>query len=233
MSKLVLARHGESRWNLSNRFTGWVDVPLSKNGIQEAHDCARQLNGINFDVAFTSELERAHGTLIIILSEQNRTGIFQHEGGKAFYEWTCESNRCSIDDIPIYSSELFNERYYGDLQGMIKDEAVKQFGKEQVFRWRRGYKDKPPNGESLEQAYKRMQPYYEARIEGALQEGENVLMVGHGNTLRAIMKRLEHISDEDIPFLDLPEGTPIFYDYEKGKYVCQNPESYSFNRPLR
>lgn len=233
MSKLVLVRHGESRWNLSGRFTGWVDVPLSKNGVQEAADCAKRLNGTNFDVAFTSNLERAHATLILILSEQDRTGVFQHEGEKSFYEWTCDSNRCSIDDIPIYKSELLNERYYGDLQGMMKEEAVKKYGKEQVLRWRRGFRDAPPKGESLEEAYERVLPYYNERIERALKEEKNVLLVGHGNTLRAIIKHLEHISDEEIPFLDLPEGTPIFYTFAEGECTCQNPESLTFNRPLR
>ncbi len=234
MSKLVLVRHGESLWNLHNRFSGWVDVPLSESGIEEAVECSTQLNGTKFDVAYTSELERAHATLNVILAQQIRTGVFQHEGGSDFYTWKCKSNQCTIKDMPIYSSELLNERYYGGLQGMKKTVAEKEYGKEQVFKWRRGYFERPPGGgESLEDAYKRMLPYHKKHVEKSVTQGKNVLLVGHGNTLRALMKHLEKISDEDMPFLDLPHGKPIVYSYKRKKWICENPDAYSFNRPLR
>lgn len=233
MSQLVLVRHGESRWNLENRFSGWVDVPLSESGIEEAVICATELNGTKFDIAFTSKLERAQSTLVIALAQQHKTGVFQHEGESKYYKWTCDSNRCSINDIPVYSSELLNERYYGDLQGMRKDDAAVQYGEIQLMKWRRGYDAKPPKGESLKDTYKRMLPYHKRRVEKAVMEGMNVLLVGHGNTLRALMKHLENISDKDVPFLDLPHGRPIVYSYKRKKWRCETPEAYSFNRPLR
>lgn len=233
MSKLVLVRHGESRWNLDNRFTGWVDVPLSVNGIREAQLTAKKLKGISFDVAFTSKLTRAQSTLLIILSEQNRTGVFQHIGEGEYYKWTCASNRCSIHDIPILTDKRLNERYYGLLQGMDKKEAQKRYGQEKLFLWRRGYALRPPKGESLKQTFERVYPYFNKKILKRVKKGDDVLLTAHGNTLRAIMKKLEGISDKDIPFLDLPKGKPIMYEYKHGKCICMNPEDYSFKRPLR
>jgi len=235
MSKLVLIRHGESRWNLSNCFTGWADIPLSEAGIEEAKLCASELNGTKFHVAFTSELERAHATLLMILAQQHRTGVFQHETGKRkmYYQWQCNSNHCSKDDMPIFTSERLNERYYGKLQGMNKDDARKKYGDKRVYTWRRTFKGKPPAGESLEEVYKRMIPYFKKRLQTAVMDGQNVLLVGHGNTLRVLIKFLNDIADEDMPLLDLPFGKPITYSYKRKCWCCENPEAYSFNRPLR
>lgn len=233
MSILALVRHGESRWNLSNRFTGWVDVPLSERGIKEAERCAKQLKQYNFDVAYTSELIRAQATLTIILARQNRTGIFQHAGEKKFYAWTCESNRCSINDIPIYTSELLNERYYGMLQGMVKTEAVKKYGAEKVLAWRRGFRERPPKGESLQDVCGRITPYVEGTILHALKSKKNVLLAGHGNTLRGVMMHVNGFTEADIPFVDLPESKPILYEYARGKMTCLTPDAYNYERPLR
>lgn len=233
MSYLVLVRHGESRWNRQNRFTGWVDVPLSAKGIREAQFSARQLKKIDFDVAFTSRLERAHATLLIILSLQDRTGVFQHAENGSHYRWKCRSNHCHVDEIPIFESETLNERYYGKLQGLYKSEAVKIYGKERVLKWRRGYASRPPGGESLKEALERVAPYFRKNIMSRLKKGKNVLLSGHGNTLRGVVKHLEHISDENIPFLDLPEGKPIIYRYTRGTCVCLTPELYRYDRPLR
>lgn len=235
MSYLVLVRHGESRWNLANKFTGWVDVPLSENGVHEAIRTARDLKQIDFDVAFTSKLERAKSTLLIILSQQNRTGIFLHDEDKKrkYYQWTKHSNKHNGKEIPIHTSELLNERYYGALQGLHKDEAEQRYGKEKLFHWRRSYTGRPPKGETLKETFERMFPYYRREIDSLLKKNKNVLLAGHGNTLRAIMKYLEKIDDHDIPFLELPEGKPIIYESKRGKCVCLNPHEYSFERPLR
>ena len=233
MGKLVLVRHGESRWNLDNRFTGWTDVPLSKGGINEAEECAAELKRINFDIAFTSILERTQATILIILSQQNRTGVFQHEGKSKYSDWKSKSNRYSKNDIPIFSSELLNERYYGTLQGMKKNEAVKIYGKEQIFRWRRSYEGAPPEGESLRGTYERTLPFYKEKVLPHLQKGKQVLLASHGNTLRAIIKDLEGISDEDIPFLNLPHSKAIIYKFTNGEYKNLTPDVYSFDRPLR
>ncbi|MCR4278642.1 MAG: histidine phosphatase family protein [bacterium] len=233
MSLIALVRHGESRWNLSNRFTGWVDVPLTENGIKEAEKCSKQLKKYNFDVAYTSELIRAQTTLTIILARQNRTGIFQHEGNKKYSAWTCGSNTCSTNDLPIYSSNLLNERYYGLLQGMDKDEAIKKYGATKVLAWRRGFDDRPPEGESLKDVVKRVSPYFKNRILKSLKQKENVLVAGHGNLLRAVMMHLNGFTEEDIPFIDLPKGKPVLYEYKRGTFVCRTPNAYTFNRPLR
>lgn len=232
MSHLVLVRHGESRWNAGNKFTGWVDVPLSANGIDEARSCAEKCKKYDFDVAFTSRLERAHSTLLIILSLQDRTGIFQHKHDSRHYRWTCDSNRCMPDDLPIYESEMLNERYYGRLQGMNKHDAERKYGKERVLHWRRGYETRPPGGESLKETFERTLPYFNKTVLPKLKDGENVLIVGHGNTLRAIVKSLEKISDRDIAFLDLPEGEPLVYSYARAKFKRIKGE-HRFGRPLR
>jgi len=135
--------------------------------------------------------------------------------------------------MPIYTSYLLNERYYGKLQGMNKDIARKKYGDKRIYEWRRGYKAKPPEGESLEGVYRRMLPYYKQRLQKAVEEGKNVLLVGHGNTLRALIKHLDHIPDIDMPFLDLPFGKPITYSYLRKCWKCESPDAYTFKRPLR
>ena len=231
MVKLILIRHGESRWNLANKFTGQVDVPLSENGVVEAEAAARVLKNERIDVAFTSRLTRAQETLLIILSEQNKTGIFLHNHGK-MKKWSHHVKDLEDDEILIYHSESLNERYYGDLQGMNKDRARELFGKEQVQKWRRGYADRPPHGESLKDVFKRSTTYYKKNILPHLQKGENVLVSAHGNSLRSLIKFIEHISDEEIPHLELQTGKPVMYEYENGNYKKITDE-HMFNRPLK
>ncbi len=228
MSYLILIRHGESRWNLSNKFTGWVDVPLSDNGIKEARRAAKALEGIKLDVAFTSELERAHETLMIILAKQQYTGIFVHESKKR-KKWS--EHKMDRQEIPIYSDDALNERYYGKLQGMNKDKARKKFGEKKVFTWRRSYDVKPPGGESLKDTYERSVRYYSKKIRPYLRKNKNVLIVAHGNSLRALIKKLDGISDEDIPKLNLPTGQAIVYKCVKGK-LTRLKHKHSFTRPL-
>lgn len=233
MGKLVIVRHGESRWNLCNRFTGWVDVPLSEEGVREAQSCAQHCAVFDFDAAFTSDLERTQETLLIILSAQGRTAVVQHVDDIRYRTWLRQSNRCSTGDIPVFRNEHLNERYYGSLQGMDKAYAEKRYGKEKVFLWRRGYDDRPPGGaETLREAFERAWPYVRRKIVPRVRRGETILLAGHGNTLRTIIKHFEGISEEDALFIDLPEAQAIVYDYRHGAFVRAKGE-YRFNRPLR
>ncbi len=227
MRYLVIVRHGESRWNLSNRFTGWVDVPLSTKGIQEALKAAKVLEGLTIHRAFTSELERAQETLMLILSKQNYTGIFLHQSKKR-HQWS--KHKSDKKEIPIHSSDALNERYYGKLQGMDKDAVRRKYGEEKVFSWRRSWTGKPPGGESLKECYKRSVKYFTKKIHPCTGK-ENILLVAHGNSLRAIVKYIEGISDEDIPHLNLPTGMPIVYKCVKGKLIRLKGK-ISYDRPL-
>ncbi len=233
MSYLILVRHGQSRWNLLNRFTGWVNVPLSQQGLNEAKECAKILSKISVDVAFTSTLIRAQETLLVMLSKHKQTGLFVDEKGKQA-RWgkhiTSKELKKEHEEIPIYRSCKLNERYYGNLQGMNKDDARKKYGKEQVFKWRRGYKTTPPGGESLYDVYKRTIPYFKQHIIKELRMGKNVLVSAHGNSLRAIIKYVENIGDEEIPHLELATGKPVVYKFVHDHFMKLSDET-TFNRP--
>src|ERR1700682_1263632 len=162
MPLLVLVRHGESQWNLENRFTGWGDIPLSERGRQEAREAGEKLRDCNFDKGFTSVLQRAIATMEIMLDVIGQK------------------------DLPIERNQALNERHYGDLQGLNKAETAEKFGDEQVKLWRRSYSVRPPNGESLEDTAARGLPYYEQHILPDLKAGRNILVVAHGNSLRAL-----------------------------------------------
>lgn len=231
MSFLVLVRHGESRWNLENRFTGWVDIPLSKNGVREAERVARHCLNFKYSVAYTSALERAQATLSIILSRQNKTGIFLHHGNKRYSKMHTTGKE--KDDLPVITSEKLNERYYGDLQGMNKHFAEEKYGKDKVFLWRRGYASRPPRGESLKEVHARVHDLLHGEILPSVKRGESILCVAHGNTLRAIIKHLENISSDDVAFIDLPNATPLVYRCSaRGQYI-RTEGVYKFSRPLR
>ncbi len=215
--KLVLVRHGQSVWNLENRFTGWTDVELSDNGIKEAKEAGKLLkeNEFTFDVAYTSVLKRANETLNIILKELGE------------------------ENIPIHYSWKLNERHYGALQGLNKDDTRKKYGDEQVKIWRRSafvrppllneeddrypgrddkYKDLKKNelplGECLMDTLKRVIDYYETEIKKSLLSGQNVIIAAHGNSLRALIKYLEDISDDDIMNVEIPTGKPYVYELD-------------------
>jgi 2,3-bisphosphoglycerate-dependent phosphoglycerate mutase len=230
MGRLILVRHGESRWNLANKFTGWVDVPLSPRGIKEAMMCAKKLKGLSIDVAFTSKLTRAQETLLIILAEQKYTGIFLHKAKKR-KAWGSHVGQLERDEIWIYSDNALNERYYGKLQGLNKDYARKKFGKEKVFKWRRSFDVCPPGGECLKDTYKRAVPYFKKYILSRVKK-EDVIVSAHGNSLRAIIKYVDGIPDEDVPFLELPTGKPIIYKYHRGRLVKQSGP-ITLNRPIK
>ena len=230
MGYLVLVRHGESRWNLSNRFTGWVDVPLSEQGIYEALVCSEKLENLSFDIAFTSKLERAQETLLIILSKQDCTGIFLHDTGKE-KTWAKYSGVLWEKEIPVYMSTALNERYYGKLQGMNKEMARKKWGTEKVFKWRRSWDISPPGGEALKDTYNRTIPYFKKTIMPQVRKNKDVLISAHGNSMRAIVKYLDKISDEKIPHLELPFGEPIIYEWVR-KGLEKKGDAHSFSRPL-
>ena len=185
---LILIRHGQSEWNALNQFTGWKDPDLTATGIQEAQNAAKIINNlkINFDLVFTSALIRAQNTAEIILKEINQP-------------------------LSTIKNLALNERNYGDLAGLNKDDARKRWGDEQVHIWRRSYDVPPPGGESLKDTGERVLPFFMKEILPHVCEGKNVLVAAHGNSLRSLIKFLDNISDEDIIKLEIPTGAPIHY----------------------
>lgn len=212
MAKLILVRHGQSVWNLQNRFTGWIDVPLSKKGIKEAQNAGKRLKDFKFDVAFTSNLIRAQDTLYEILNINNNLNYFLwiHEDK---YDWYKKFKETKDDKgiLKIHTSEKLNERYYGDLQGLNKAETIKKFGPIKVQNWRRSFDIPPPNGESLEMTANRTIPYFKTKILKQLNAERDVLVVAHGNSLRPIVMFIENISPEDIIGFEMATGTPHIY----------------------
>lgn len=229
MSYLILVRHGESRWNQENLFTGWVDVPLSKKGINEALQCAKKLEDLSIDIAFTSSLTRAQETLLLILGHQRRTGIFIHQSKKKL--WNTPKHQYSPNEIPVHTSDLLNERHYGTLQGKNKQAARKAFGEQQVFTWRRSWDIRPPQGESLKDTYNRAVPYFAKTVMPHIRKGKNVIITAHGNSLRAIIKYIENIDNDKIPLLELPTGKPIVYTWY-GKHF-DSSLAHTFDRPAK
>lgn len=223
MAQLILIRHGQSLWNAANKFTGWVDVPLSEQGRAEATIASCKLREYRVDVCFTSMLFRAIETAVICLTEVDdicgdKIPIIKHEAGDPdWHDWDKYEGNAE-DELPIFLSSALDERYYGELQGLNKSETAEKFGKEQVQTWRRSYDVRPPGGESLEDTRNRTLPFFRDRILTHLKQGDNVLVAAHGNSLRSIIMELENISEEDIPNLELGTGVPIVYDVdESGK----------------
>ena len=212
-TKLILVRHGQSQWNLENRFTGWVDVPLSKKGIDEAIDAGKKLKDVEFDTVYVSHMLRAVQTLHYILLESNskKTPIIYHEEQR-IHDWEHHTGDKETE-LPIYQSVDLAERYYGDLQGLNKDETREKYGKEQVHLWRRSFDVNPPGGESLKDTSERTIPYYKKYIMKDLQEGKTVLVSAHGNSLRSIVMYVENVSTEVIPTVEIPTGLPIVYNF--------------------
>lgn len=216
MTKLILLRHGESMWNKRNIFTGWVDVPLSQKGIEEAISAGHKMKDLPIDIIFSSTLARGLMTAMIAMAYHNggKTPVVMHEKGK-LKEWaTIYSEKEKSHLIPVYCADELNERMYGELQGLNKQATREQFGDEQVKIWRRSYKTCPPNGESLELTVKRAVPYFEKNIIPLLKEGKNVFISAHGNSLRAIMKTLDNLTDDEVVHLELATGVPIVYEYK-------------------
>ena len=200
MNKLVLLRHGQSQWNLENRFTGWKDVPLTEKGIEEAKNAGQLIkkNNIKFDKIFSSVLQRANKTAEIAMKEAEMKHLF--------------------NDNQLYytKDQSLNERDYGDLVGLNKAETADKFGKEQVHIWRRSYDISPPKGESLKDVVNRVSPYFELNISPLIVDEKNILIAAHGNSLRAIMIKVGLHKPEEISSIELPTGSPLCLDYEKG-----------------
>jgi 2,3-bisphosphoglycerate-dependent phosphoglycerate mutase len=229
MPKLILLRHGESLWNKKNVFTGWVDIPLSKNGINEAVKAGEQMADIDFDVVYTSVQVRAIETTMLAIAQNKseKTPVIIHNNGK-MKEWAnIYSQYMANNIIPVYSEINLNERYYGELQGKNKAETANEYGNELVHQWRRSYDVPPPNGECLKDTAERTIPFFKETILPQLSSGKNVLVSAHGNSLRSIIMYIEELTKEEVLDLEIPTGRPIFYSYKNGnlkKYNYKNVE---------
>ncbi len=225
MAKLIIVRHGESVWNKENRFTGWIDIGLSEKGIKEAKKAGKVLKNHKFESIYVSHMIRAIHTLQLILesTKDKRTPIIYHEDDKEIRKREHHTGT-PINELNIYQSKAIAERYYGDLQGLNKEETAKKFSDEQVHIWRRSFDVRPPNGESLKDTLKRVLPYWEKRIKKDLENDKTVLIVAHGNSLRAIVKYLEKISDQDIPNHEIPTGIPIEYELDSKLKIISKKE---------
>lgn len=212
MPQLFLLRHLQSQWNLENRFTGWVDVPLSKEGIKGAKEIAEKLSSINIDIVYSSPLVRNTETVLRIFEYLQKYPLFLHLRGK-MKKWG-EFKELTNSYLPVFFSENLNERYYGKLQGENKKELMEKYGEEKVRLWRRSYNVAPPGGESLKDVVKRAVPFYKKYIERDLKEGKNVLVVASHNSLRAIVKYIENISDEDIINLEISYAGLLKYEFD-------------------
>ena len=201
---LILVRHGQSEWNAKNLFTGWKDPGLTDQGVSEAKNAGKLIleQNIEFDVMYTSMLSRAQKTGDIIL------GILNHK------------------EIPIIKNEALNERHYGSLAGLNKDDARKKWGEEQVHIWRRSFDIPPPDGESLKDTADRVLPYFETEIMPKVISGSSILIAAHGNSLRALIMKLDSISPEDIVKLEIPTGAPIQYEFTPDGIVDKKTNLY-------
>ncbi|MGB0461168.1 MAG: 2,3-bisphosphoglycerate-dependent phosphoglycerate mutase [Gammaproteobacteria bacterium] len=206
LNYLILVRHGQSEWNAKNLFTGWKDPDLTDQGRDEAEKAGKLLleKKINLDELFTSVLIRAINTGNIILDQ------------------------LGIESLPTTRDQSLNERNYGDLAGLNKDDARKKWGEEQVHIWRRSYDVPPPGGESLKNTGERVLPYFENKIKPLIAEGKNILIAAHGNSLRSLIKELDNLSDDEIVKLEIPTGAPIIYSFRDG--LIENKEELFGNQ---
>lgn len=208
MTNLILIRHGESQWNLENRFTGWVDVDLSPKGIEEAKKAGETLKQYRFDCAYTSKLRRAQKTLSMILEASGQT------------------------HIPVEKDIALNERHYGSLQGLNKEETAQKFGSDQVKLWRRSYDIPPPKdvtdlnpdgiSESLKDTAARTLPYWEQKIFPDILAGKNVIVAAHGNSLRSIVMHLDGLSEQEVVDLNIPTGVPLLYVFDENGKILEH-----------
>mgnify|MGYP001461811675 FL=1 len=203
MNKLILLRHGQSQWNLENKFTGWKNVPLTEKGEMEAKKAGELIkkNKIHIDFIFSSILERANKTAEIAIKEANLQNLINN------------------NKLILTKHEDLNERDYGDLVGLNKEETANKFGKEQVHIWRRSYDTPPPNGESLKDVVERVSPYFKKNIKPLLDQNNNILIAAHGNSLRAMMIELGMYKPEEISSIELPTGSPLCINLEDSQLV--------------
>lgn len=224
MSKLILMRHGQSRWNELNLFTGWIDVPLSAKGIEESIEGGKILKDTPIDIIFTSSLMRAQQTamLVMLQHQSEKVPVIQHTGQGKLEEWALiYSEQTRRQTVPVYCAWQINERMYGRLQGLNKAETIEKYGKEQVQIWRRSYDVAPPEGESLKDTAERAIPFFKNEIIPVLKKELNVFVSAHGNSLRSIIMYLDHLSPDEITKLEIATGEPIIYDYEDHKFMKQ------------
>lgn len=219
---LILMRHGQSIWNEKNLFTGWVDVPLSEKGIQEAKQGGEKIQKVPIEVAFTSTLIRAQMTLFLALLSHSseKVPVLMHEekklkeGSKIYQK--------GREILPVYFSWRLNERNYGKLQGLNKKATQEKFGEEKVKLWRRSFAIAPPGGESLKDTAQRVLPYFQKKIFPWIQKKKNVFISAHGNSLRALVMYLEKLNPQEILSLEIPTGEPMIYSYQNQAFVKED-----------
>lgn len=221
-AKLILMRHGESSWNKKNLFTGWVDIAITEKGMQESIEGGEKFKDIPIDTIFTSTLIRSHIslTLSMLHHSSKKTPVFQHTDGSKLEEWSkIYSEETQKEVIPVFMAWELNERYYGHLQGLNKEETAKKYGKEQVHTWRRSFDAAPPGGESLAMTSERTLPYFQKKIVPLLEKGQNVFICAHGNSLRSIIMHLDKLTKEEVVKLELATGEPLVYTFDRGSWT--------------
>lgn len=216
-----MLRHGQSEWNRLNLFTGWVDIPLSKGGIEESLKAGKRIAHLPIDVIFVSSLIRAQMTAMLAMTEHEsgKVPVVLHPGEGKLEEWAqVYSPKAEENTIPVITAWQLNERMYGKLQGLNKQETIDEFGPEQVKIWRRSFDVAPPEGESLAMTAERAIPYFKERILPYLEQGKNVFISAHGNSLRAIVMYLDNLTKDEVLHLELATGEPLIYSFSNGKW---------------
>ena len=225
MVKLILMRHGQSQWNNYNLFTGWVDIPLSTQGVEEALKGGRTIMDEPIDIIFTSTLIRAQMTAMLAMTvhHSGKVPVILHPGEGKLEEWgSIYSPLSQAQTIPVIRAWELNERMYGELQGVNKKELAEKYGPEQVQIWRRSFDVPPPKGESLEMTAARSIPYFEKNIVPCLAQGQNVFVAAHGNSLRSIIMDLDKLSPQEVVRLELATGLPVIYQYNNGRFTKES-----------
>ncbi|KAL5818169.1 hypothetical protein ACOSQ3_022068 [Xanthoceras sorbifolium] len=221
-SSLILIRHGESLWNEKNLFTGCVDVPLTKRGIEEAIEAGKRICNIPVDMIYTSTLIRAQMTAMLAMTQHRhkKVPIVTHNENEQAKTWSrIYSEETKKQSIPVIPAWQLNERMYGELQGLNKEETAERYGKELVYEWRRSYDIPPPNGESLEMCSQRAVAYFKEHIEPRLQSGKHVMVAAHGNSLRSIIMYLDKLTSQEVINVELSTGIPLLYIYKEGHFM--------------
>ncbi|XP_002968544.2 uncharacterized protein LOC9650335 [Selaginella moellendorffii] len=221
-SALILIRHGESLWNQKNLFTGCVDVPLSREGVEEAIEAGKRISNLPVDVIFTSALIRAQMTAMLAMTQHRmkKVPVILHNESSRANSWsTVFSSKTKNETIPVFTAWELNERMYGELQGLNKKETAEKYGVQKVQEWRRSYDVPPPNGESLAMCAERAVDYFCREIEPQLSSGKNVLIAAHGNSLRSIIMYLDSLTPQEVIELELSTGVPMLYVFKDGKFL--------------
>uniref|UniRef100_A0A2P2P093 phosphoglycerate mutase (2,3-diphosphoglycerate-dependent) n=1 Tax=Rhizophora mucronata TaxID=61149 RepID=A0A2P2P093_RHIMU len=219
---LILIRHGESLWNEKNLFTGCVDVPLTKRGVEEAVEAGKRISNIPVDMIYTSALIRAQMTAMLAMTQHRRrkVPIIMHNESEQARAWSQVFSEDTIkQSIPVITAWQLNERMYGELQGLNKAETAERYGKEKVHEWRRSYDTPPPKGESLEMCAERAVAYFKDHIKPQLLSGKNVMIAAHGNSLRSIIMHLDKLTSQEVVALELSTGVPMLYIFKEGKFI--------------